>query len=65
VRTMSLAADWPPPEVIPAGYSICVDEIQVMLRHCHSLFKHLFAEPHTPHVRDIYLVTLIIAQRLT
>jgi hypothetical protein len=48
VRTMSLAADWPPPEVIPAGYSIRVDELQVMLRHCHSLFKHLFAEPHTP-----------------
>jgi hypothetical protein len=46
VRTMSLVANWPPPEVIPAGYSIRVDEIQVMLRHCNSLFKHLFAEPH-------------------
>jgi hypothetical protein len=62
VHTMSLAANWPPAEVIPPGYAISVDEIQVMLRHCHSLFKHLFAEPHTPqhqHAADIHAKLLL------
>jgi hypothetical protein len=46
IRSMSLLSSWPPPEVISPAYSVSGNAIQVMVGHCHSLFKYLFAEPH-------------------
>jgi hypothetical protein len=46
VRTMSHLPNWPPPELIPPACGVSSDQIQVMVGHCHSLFKYLFSEPH-------------------
>jgi hypothetical protein len=47
IRSMSQLASWPPPEVIPPACSVSGPAIQEMVGHCHSLFKYLFAEPHS------------------
>jgi hypothetical protein len=48
VAAMMQDSGWPPEEVIPAACSVEIDDIRVMVDHCHSLFKHMFAEPQTP-----------------
>ena len=47
IRSMSQLASWPPPEVIPPASSVSGHAIQEMMGHCHSLWKYLFAEPHS------------------
>jgi hypothetical protein len=47
VLDMSRKDNWPPPAVVDRAFSVTGTELQGMLWHCHSLFKYLFAAPHT------------------
>lgn len=44
---MAILTTWPPPKVIPGSCAVRSNELQTMVWHCHSLFKNLFAAPHT------------------
>ena len=45
VLAMSRKPDWPPPPVVNRAYMVSGDELQVLVWHCHSLFKNLFSAP--------------------
>ena len=47
VNAMMQDPGWPPAELIPAACSVEIVDIRAMVDHCHSLFKHMFAEPQT------------------
>jgi hypothetical protein len=71
VATMVLEPNWPPPEVVPSGCSVSVEQLQVLVWHCHALFKNMFAEPHQPshqHAAEVHakmlLTTIAMLDRL-
>jgi hypothetical protein len=47
VAELAALDNWPPPEITPGACGVTGRDLQLMIWHCHSLFKFLFAEPHT------------------
>ena len=47
VLEMYSLTSWPMTEELPGACAVTGKDLQTLVWHCHSLFKHLFAEPNT------------------
>jgi hypothetical protein len=52
VRSMHRMSTWPMVEVLPLACAVTGEDLQDLVWHCHSLLKHLFAEPNGPTHRN-------------